>query len=144
MGTFMSTLSFLSDFDLSPIYNLWTANMERISTQPGAYVLLAATGTKFLYPTGSSPVFYIGQATNLRKRLFTHRKYSADAQSNRKLSLYYPRYEYAAAFGCRFAYIRTWQGLSAKALEENLLACFAKQFRSFPIANGAGSWNRIV
>ncbi|MBI3242039.1 MAG: hypothetical protein HYZ49_07085 [Chloroflexi bacterium] len=140
----MKVLYFLNDFDLSPTYNLWTADMAQVPTQPGAYVLLAASGTKFLYPNGSSPVFYVGQASNLQKRLLTHRKYSLEAKSDRKLPLYYPRYEYAAVFGCRFALIRTWQGFSAKALEEVVLAHFAKRFRSFPIANGAGSWNRIV
>ena len=137
-------LSFLSDFHLSPTYNLWTVHMAQVPTLPGAYILLATSGTKFLYPKGSSPVFYVGQAANLQRRLLTHRRHSLNAKSDRKLLLYYPRYEYAAVFGCRFAFIRTWQGLSAKALEELVLAHFAERFRSFPIANGTGSWNRIV
>lgn len=141
----MRALSFVGELECSAVHDLWTADMSLIPQTSGAYVLLAGPGTKFLYPKGSSAVFYIGQAVNLRKRLTQHRKYSQQASSgkNRQLALYYPRYEYAAAFGCRFVFIRTSPRQTPKRLEEAVLGLFAKRFRSFPIANGAGSWNEV-
>jgi hypothetical protein len=33
--------------------------------------------------------------------------------------------------------------MTPKNLEDEVLALFAKKYRSFPVANGAGAWNRI-
>lgn len=140
----MSILAFLGDIEHGPLLDLWTTETEAVPAQPGAYVLLADPGMSFPYPNGKSPVFYIGKSVNLRRRLADHPRYSAEARSDRSLSLYWPRYEYAAAFGCRFVYIRTWQGLSPRALEEISLARFAEHYRSFPVANGSGSWSRTI
>jgi hypothetical protein len=98
----------------------------------------------FDYPQGKSPVFYMGQSANLRARLETH-WYWADqaAQAARAPSLYWPRYEYAARYGEWYAYMRTWQRLTPRALEEMAMARFAARYRAFPVANSAGSWNRV-
>jgi hypothetical protein len=49
-----------------------------------------------------------------------------------------PRHEYGGAFGGRYCFIRTWQGVRRKALEDVVLARFALRYRAFPVANGAG------
>ena len=148
----MADLDFVKDlqgYDLrgtdyfSGILNFWNTKDHDIPRLPGAYILLGR-GTRFRYPLGRNSVFYIGQSKNLRRRLHTHVEYASLAKSNRQISLYWPRYEYAAKFGTHYCYIRTWQGLNPKALEETLMAYFAKKHRAFPVANGAGSWNRIT
>jgi hypothetical protein len=124
------------------LLDFWGLQADDIPTLPGAYVL--AANNWFTYPAGKSPVFYIGQASNLRRRLMNHLKFAEHVRDNeRRGSMYYSRYEYAGAFGARYTYVRTWQRLSPKALEELLMASFAKRYRAFPIANGAGSWNRL-
>lgn len=115
---------------------------ESIPRLPGVYVLFG--DHLFDYPGGKSPVFYIGQSTNLRDRLYTHWRCSEQARSSdRREALYLPRYEYAATYGYWYAFGRTWQGMTAKALEEKAMACFARRFRAFPVGKGAGSWSRI-
>jgi hypothetical protein len=116
--------------------------LTTIPDLPGVYVLYG--NHRFDYPVGKSPIFYIGQSANLRERLETHWRFAYEARcADRKLTLYFPRYEYAAVFGSWYAFARTWQGLTPRALEEEAMASFAHQHRSFPIANGAGSWARV-
>ena len=90
-------------------------------------------------------MFYIGQSGNLHSRLNMHLDYATQVLNDdrREGLLYYPRYEYAGKFGKSYAYLRTWQRMKPKALEEELMACFARQYHAFPIANAAGSWNRV-
>ena len=104
---------------------------------------LARAGTTFPYPKGRSPVFYVGQSADLRHRLTVHRTYAFQAKSDRQLVLYWRRYEYAASYGCRFVYITTWDGVTARDLEADILARFATRFRSFPMTNSAGAWPRV-
>ena len=115
-----------------------------IPTKAGAYILLAR-GTRFQYPKGKNAVYYIGQSTNLRRRLRTHLRYTGYARdrANRQHTRYWPRYEYAARFETRYCYVTTWASLKPRKLEEILMGHFMMQHRSFPVANGAGSWSRI-
>lgn len=147
----MADLDFVKDrqsFDLrgtgyfSGLNEFWNLRDHEIPRQPGAYILLAR-GTRFRYPHNTNSVFYIGQSSNLRSRLLTHLKYSLQARDDRQIPLYYPRYEYAARYGTHYGFVRTWQGLTPRALEEILMAHFANKHRAFPIANSAGSWSRI-
>lgn len=147
----MADLDFVTDlqgFELrdtdyfSGVLPFWKLKEHELPQSPGAYILLAR-GTRFLYPGGTSSVYYIGQSKNLRRRLHMHLRFASEAQENRKLNLYWPRYEYAAKFGTGYCFVQTWQGLTPKALEENLLGKFAGKHRAFPVANGAGSWRRI-
>ena len=121
----------------------WDLKKHEIPIRPGAYVLVADTW--FQYPTGRSPVFYIGQSDDLRFRLNEHLKYATHVKEDRRVdsALYFPRYEYGGRFGKSYAYLRTWQRLSPRTLEADLMACFAKQYGTFPVANGAGSWDRL-
>lgn len=110
----------------------------------GAYVLLANPGITFMYARRRSSVFYIGQALNLRRRLMSHARYVREAMSDRQRTLYWPMYEYAAAFGCRYTHLRTRGVQTPEQLEENLLAMFAEKYRSWPVANGAGGWGSLL
>ena len=127
----------------SPIRNFWLLDRHDLPEDAGAYVLIARPGVSFDYPGGKSPVFYIGMATSLVDRLSEHLKHSKAAAHARRVPLYWPRYEYAARFGGRYATINTWQRMTPRALEEELIAGFASRFKAFPVANSAGSWNRI-
>jgi hypothetical protein len=138
----MSKLTFLDDLETTPIKDFWKMKEKDVPSSPGVYILLSKPTISFLYPRGKSSVFYIGQASNLRKRLIEHLKYSCQAKHDRKLDRYWPRYEYAASFGGRYTFVQTWQGMSPKSLESDILNRFANRYRSFPVANGAGSWEK--
>lgn len=70
-------------------------------------------------------------------------KWHTEARDSRRYFLYEPRHEYGRIYGARYCFIRTWQGVSGKNLEDIVLARFAKRYHSFPVANGAGAWKRI-
>src|SRR5439155_13813899 len=127
----------------SPIRYLDDVRLQDVHHAGGAYVLLAEPSNSFAYPRRRSSVFYIGQALNLRGRLMTHARYAWEAYFNRRRTLYWPMYEYAAAFGCRYAYLRTRGVQTPPQLEESLLAMFAERYRSWPVANGAGGWGAL-
>jgi len=140
----MAIFKFLDGLETSPLHEFWDFHDHDVPSVPGVYVLASKGGTHFPYPGGNSPIFYIGQSTSLLLRLRNHLMYARQAKENRRIPLYWPRYEYAAKFGARYCYIRTWQGLKPKALEDIVLARFAKRYLSFPIANGSGAWSRIA
>lgn len=126
-------------------FDFWKLDDHDIPSSPGAYIF-RARGTRFQYPIGTNSVFYIGQSKNLRQRLHDHLRWAREARRNiddRPYLLYWPRYEYLAAFGTHYLYIPTWQGMKPKSLEDILLAQFAKKHLSFPVANGAGAWKRV-
>ena len=139
----MAILDFLANYKRSDLKDFWKINDHEIPTLPGVYILVARGNSHFDYPLGKSPVYYIGQSKYLRYRLREHLKYATQARDNRKEPLYWPRYEFAASYGDRYSFVRTRQGLTPRALEEEVIARFAKKYRCFPIANGSGSWNRV-
>lgn len=139
----MAILDFIADYEPSDMKDFWKMKDHEIPTSPGVYMLVARGNSHFHYPIGKSPIYYIGQSKNLRSRLLTHLRHATEARDNRKEALYWPRYEFAAVYAGRYCFIRTWQGLTPKGLEEEVLASFAKKYRCFPIANGSGSWNRV-
>jgi len=139
----LAIFHFLEGLESTKLADFWQLRGHDVPALPGVYVLAAKANVRYRYPAGSSPIFYIGQAKSLKRRLLTHLSYSEQASGERRIPLYWPRYEYAAQHGGRYCYIRTWQGLSPKVLEDIVLARFAKRFRAFPIANGAGAWNRV-
>ncbi len=51
-----------------------------LPTRPGVYVFLAGPHTQFMYPRRSSSVFYIGQASDLRRRLYKHAQFAMFAE----------------------------------------------------------------
>jgi len=143
----MAILGFLSEelqARFSPLKDFWHLGEHDIPSTPGAYILVAGASIRFPYPVGRSPIFYVGQSRSLASRLRLHLKFSMQArQEDRPLPLYWARYEYAAAFGGRYCYVQTGRGMTPKALEDMLMALFAKKYRSFPVANSAGAWRRV-
>lgn len=140
----MALLKFLEDLETetSPLQDLWRFDEHDVPEKPGVYILVSDGTVHFPYPGGNSPIFYIGQSVSLFGRLKIHRNYSNQAKHDRQEPLYWPRYEYAARFGARYCYI-TRQCIKPKALEDLVLARFAKKYFSFPVANGAGAWKRV-
>lgn len=139
----MANKLFLNGIRSSRFRNLLTFENHDISALPGVYIFEASDGTQFIYPRGKSSIFYIGQSNSLLKRLQSHRRYMEQARTDRQYPLYEPRYEYAAAFGTNYCIIRTWQGVTPKSLEETVLTRFAKKYGAVPVANGAGTWNKV-
>jgi hypothetical protein len=141
----MRQLPFLdSDYKHGPIRDFWQLRDHDIPKIGGVYILLASPGVTFMYPRRRSSVFYIGQAKNLRNRLYFHLHFAEEAKNNRKETLYWPYYEYAAAFGARYTFIPSMSRENPKKMEDDVLACFAEHYRSWPVANGAGGWNSLL
>ena len=137
----MSDLRFIpTKFRASALRPLQKDAIQAVENRAGVYILLTGRGTKFQYPKGRSAVFYIGQASGLRRRLIQHLKYTRDARGSRSLSRYWPRYEYAAAFGARFAVVPCSRGRSPRSLESVIIKAFATRFRAHPVANAQGAW----
>jgi len=142
----MALFKFLNGLKTSPVSNFWKLKEHHIPSSPGVYLLVAKPSVHFSYPAGRSPIFYIGQAHSLHQRLNRHLVHSKEVLQDRRsrsIPLYWPRYEYAGVFGARYCFIRTWQGMTPRSLEDLVLARFAKRYRAFPVANGAGAWNRV-
>jgi hypothetical protein len=139
----MYQLPFLDDgCEHSPIRWLQDVKSHGVPTRAGVYVLLARPGVQFMYPRRSSSVFYIGQASDLRRRLYAHARFVREAKRGRRLALYWPMYEYGASFGCRYV-VSPAGRRKCKLFERDLLAMFAEHYHSWPVANAAGGWNSL-
>jgi len=137
-------LGFLRDgYIRTRIRSLWAIDRHSVTEEGGVYILLSGDGTVFPYPGGRSPVFYIGQSKNLRKRLFTHLRYAKDARDLRQYDKYPAVHEYAAEFGCRYSYIEILPWDRPEGLEFDIMARFGEEFRTLPVACGAGSWEPV-
>ena len=101
----------------------------------GAYVLGANEGTMFSYPWGNSPIYYIGQSRDLRKKLAEHRKYILLAKDDRGEQRWWPRYQYGASFGATVAWYLGRGSQFAHMLEYDLVTSFYEMYGSIPLAN---------
>lgn len=114
-----------------------------IPQDPGAYIMQSQR-VEYPYPWDTSPVFYIGSASNLRRRLWTkHRAFCNEIWHGRRdqsFDHYYALYEYAGAHGCRVCWIVCRDTKDAKALENNLIIAFAKKHGVWPVANQRGAY----
>ena len=128
----MDPLAFASPLVYLPPRDLLTWDKSDMPRSPGVYVLIAEKS--FTYPGGESPVFYIGAASRLRRRLRQHKIGIGRAASDRKHTIYPPPWEYAAKFGVQVAIAPV---VNARTAEFMLLAKFAKAYRSLPVANNA-------
>lgn len=117
-----------------------------VPARRGVYVLVAADGTRFVYPKGKSPVIYIGQASNLRRRLREHLKHWRDIARDEEPDLrahveHCSRYWYIES--CKGARVYTFhclKGQSAKDLESEVIWHFYEKYRALPVGNGARSF----
>ena len=128
------------DNDDYAIVDLATGDMSEVPDEPGAYVLGTADGTMLVYPWGSSPVYYIGMADSLAKRLSAHSKYTQGAIDDHSDGAWWPRYQYAAAFGAHTVWYLAGEEVEPKNIEAGLMSCFYDAYGSTPVANGA--WSR--
>lgn len=128
--------------------NLTEDDINDVTTGPGVYIIVSADNTKFVYPKGTSPVFYIGKADNLRRRLREHLKNLRLIIDNEETDMrnHYQRcsrYQYMKYYG---AYVYTFHCLKstqdAKNLESQILWKFYERYRSLPVGNGARSFEK--
>ena len=108
----------------------------------GAYVLGTSDGTMLTYPWGSSPIFYIGKAIDLHKRLRTHRKHILSAVEDHDERYWWPRYQYGAAFGATCAYYSRNGPQNVQNIEAGLIRDFYEAFGSIPAANS--NWPKEI
>jgi hypothetical protein len=118
-------------------------NLDEIPEEPGAFVLGTNDGTKFIYPWGSSPIFYIGQAANLRKRLLLQRNSAAQAAQDWSAKSWWPKYQYSAAFSGDCAWYCARGSQQASAVAANLLMDFREQYGAIPVANAVPPFRMI-
>jgi hypothetical protein len=141
----MSRLPFLdAGYEHVSVRDFWKLKEHNLPQEAGVYFLLALPGLTFMYPRRRSSVFYIGKANNLRERLYSHLRYAEEAREDRRYTLYWPYYEYAATIGARYTFILAKPRHDPRELEENVLASFAEHYRSWPVANGVGGWNSLL
>ena len=122
--------------------------INNVTTGPGVYIIVSndSSKTKFVYPRGKSPVIYIGEAVNLRRRLRHHLRRLNELLDNEEdyMKQHYQdssRYQYMKYYG---AYVYTFKCLKktqvAKNLESHILWKFYEKYRSLPVGNGARSF----
>jgi hypothetical protein len=110
-------------------------NILWVPESAGAYVLGTSNDNMFSYPWGSSPVYYIGQSRDLRKKLAEHRKYIILAKDDRGNQKWWPRYQYGVSFGATVAWYLVRGSQFPNRLEYNLMASFYEMYGSIPLAN---------
>lgn len=115
--------------------NLLKDDLKIPKTQ-GAYIL-GTDGENLIYPWGRSPVFYIGQSSNLAKRLADHKKYTEKAIYDHDEQYWWPRYQYGASFGVTVAWYSVRGTQNPNTLEASLIDHFYDFYGAIPTANGA-------
>ena len=120
------------DNDGYAMLDLATGEVSEVPDEPGAYVLGTADGTVLVYPWGSSPVYYIGMADNLTKRLSEHSKHTHGAIDDHAAWDWWPRYQYAAAFGAHAVWYLAGE-VEPKKIEAELVSSFYEAYGSIPV-----------
>ena len=108
----------------------------------GAYILGTSNNVMLTYPWGSSPIFYIGKAKNLKKRALEHKRHIEAATHDHDEIYWWPRYQYGAAFGTTFAWYSRHGPQEAQNIESSLIEEFYKVFGAIPAANSY--WPRKI
>ncbi len=121
---------------------LSTDGLDGVPITAGAYVLGTSDGTMLTCPWGSSPIFYIGKADALNKRLAAHREHIKGTKQDHDELSWWPRYQYGAAFGADCAYYSRRGPELAQNIESALIECFYYQFGAIPAANS--SWPKKI
>ena len=127
-------LRFADEWPDNGVIDLLSANVDGIPQKPGAYVLGTAGETMLTYPWATSPIFYIGKADNLQRRLTGHKRFTEGAREDYWEKWWWPRYQYGAAFGVSCVWYTSSTDSPAK-LEGSLVAKFYEHFGSIPVAN---------
>lgn len=124
------------------LFNLMQDGVDDVPSTGGAYVLGTSDGTMLTYPWGSSPIFYIGKADDLKTRLRAHRKNIRGAMEDHEELYWWQRYQYGAAFGAHCAYYSRKGPENVQNVEAALIESFYLVFGSIPAANS--SWPRRI
>lgn len=111
------------------IFDLLDGDADDIPEEPGAYVLGTADGTMFGYPSGTSPIYYVGCSGNLRSRLI---------KRHRKRSSRWPRHRYMKKYGAHVVWYRA-EGVAPKEVKATLIKAFCQTYGSKPVAVGTTS-----
>jgi hypothetical protein len=156
LAKFHHAMPFLRRKPKTAMYELngpWTSfwdldEHDDTPTSAGVYFLLANLRTKFRYPVGQSSVYYIGKADNLHRRLKEHLTAARDCEAawrkkedNR--TRFYPKYQYAVAYGDSYAWIPVWQGMTAKSLESWVIGDFIATYHAPPVGNQKIPWKWV-
>jgi hypothetical protein len=128
------------------VEHLSTVSAKRLVRRPGVYVLFTADGYAYRYPRGESPIFYIGMSELLCDRVDTHRQRVNTVLRRTANGIEWPRYEYAAAHGCKVAAFPMSDALNFDCgdLEDDVVALFAGVYGAPPVANGAASRDKVL
>lgn len=112
-----------------------------VPEEAGIYIMLS-DDVEFIYPKGTSKVFYIGTSNNLKKRLLSHNRRYKDAVKsfNSCDDWIYSRYNYAYKFGANIYYMRITGRESEKGLESKAIESFYDKYGALPVGNGAFSF----
>jgi hypothetical protein len=113
------------------------AGAKLLSGQNGCYVLGTQDGTDLVYPWGRSPVFYIGLAKDLEKRLAAHRKWVGRAEAEHFSRHFLPLHQYGASFGAVVAIYFPNDRERIETLESDLITHFYQFYGAISVANGA-------
>ena len=106
---------------------------DQLPETGGAYVL-GTSWTMLTYPWGTSPIFYIGKANNLRNRVVQHKRSILNARDNHD-EYFWPRYQYGAAFGAHVAWYSRRGPEDPQNVEAYLIEKFYDSFGAIPTAN---------
>ena len=93
-----------------------------------------AANEGLVYPWGSSPVYYIGEARSLAARLSDHSKHTKGTVDDHD-AYWRQRYQYAAAFGAHAVWYLAGK-VEPKHIENELMLCFYDALGAKPVANG--------
>ncbi|MBL4682733.1 MAG: hypothetical protein JKY88_18710 [Pseudomonadales bacterium] len=118
------------------------SNLDHYKKKPGCYVLGSSDGTNFIYPWGSSPIFYIGLSETLRGRLKSHGKWIRRATEEHHKFHFAPLHQYGASFGADAAIYKKRTNQSLSKLESSLITEFYNIYGSIPVANRA--WPKLM
>ena len=104
--------------------------------------MLGTSSTMLVYPWGTSPIFYIGKANNLRARVIEHGTSIVRAREDHTDRAWWPRYQYGAAFGADVAWYSRRGREKPGNVEALLIEEFYWTFGSIPTANG--NWPKRI
>lgn len=82
---------------------------------------------------------YIGESSNLYRRVNTHKKYILRAMVDHEEEYWWPRYQFGASFGADVVWYSCKGPQNPNRLEADLIDKFYETYGSIPLANGTWS-----
>lgn len=128
-------------------YDFELNDLDAISGIPnrsGVYVIVSTKSPYFIYPTGKSPVIYIGESINLKQRIKEHYSIFKEVCNPETADKwwYSSRYQFMKYFGAHVYLFYCYKNQSPKELESFFLHSFYNKFHSIPFGNGARSFSQ--